>query len=356
MSISCGLSNLNVHGGDKVGFLILGKNVDSANQSPVPSSFGHTTDLYKPFLPPVFGTLDNNRDVKDLDESVTLDALRVLFQRPVAEVLRCIASEDSIYSSFSAISSHYLAANPKWNHYDNSRPDAFKMLGFEVLDITPNAEYYSFADYTVICNIDSVSNELYPVRTWSVIASETGKTIVEPFISQELYPVLDKLGEATGLYPGFDSADYQRIALLNNLSGMIFLRDVYEQMRDYLEENDPSVRKEYFDTNWASGIEFLDNEDVSNEGMIGAMLLTHLRTTCVPANLSVLKLYKNPEDIYPAHGVTEIAGMVNRMLMPSMWGNRFSENEAFQHMNKVTDKILAKRQAEYERAQEEYGE
>lgn len=277
MSISCGLSNLNVHDGDKVGFLILGKNEDTVNQSPGPSSFGHTTDLYKPFLPPVFGTLDNNRDVKDLDESVTLDVLEVLFQRPVAKVLCCIASEDSIYSSFSAISSHYLVANPKWNHYDTSRPDAFKMLGFEVFDITPNAEYYSFADYTVICNIDSVSNgSTYPLRTWSVIVSETGKTIVEPFISQEPYPVLDKFGEATGLYPGFSSADYQRIALLNNLSGMIFLRDVYVQMRDYLEETDPSVRKEYFDTNWALNIEFLDNEEVNNKAMVDAMLLTHL--------------------------------------------------------------------------------
>lgn len=361
MSVSCGLSNLNLNEGDKVGFLILGRNEFSTNPTPASnygfSDFDNNTDLYKPFLPPVYGELGEYRQLNNIEDSVTASALTHLFQRPVTDVLRCISSSRSVYDRNSGIYEMYFSGDESWNTFGTSTKDAFEALGFKATGIYSDVEYYTFDDYTIYRELSDwdEDNESYATVKWSIAGEYTGEIFVDSFSASDVATVMEHFSQTTGLYPGFAPEDYERIALLNSLFGMFFLKETYEAMRDYRDEVDPSERKGFFYAQWKQMVGFMENE-IADERLIEAMMSPYLRATCIPMDVQLLNMYKNPADLYPVYEFIEVMGMLNRVITPSVWGTPFSGDEASQKLNDVTNAILAQRHAEYEKHVADMGE
>lgn len=347
-SISCGLSNLSLKVGDKVGFLILEKNELGTNLSPE-STHGisdFNKALYKPFLPPVFGELSNYHEVINIEDSVASSTIEHLFHRSVTDVLRCISSPVSLYSHRSAFYDVYFSADRDWRIYGTPRKVSLEALGFRSHDFSANVEYYSFDDYTIIIepSKDDRGN-LLPKFTWAITESQTGLHLTEPFVTSDIVIVMDRFSQATGLYPGFEKEDYERIALLNSLSVMFFLTEVYEPMRDYLNKTDyPSERKELFFSHWRHLMVSMKNGE-NNEKLIRDKISPYLWDTSLPMDIELLSRFKDPDDLYPIHEFIEVAGMLHKVITPSVWGTVFSTDEASQELNEVTYTILAKREA-----------
>lgn len=360
MSVSCGLSNLILNEGDEVGFVILGRNEFSVNRVPSSdygvSDFGHSTDLYKPFLPPVFGTLGEYLQVDGIADSATTSALMELFNRPATDVLRCISSWYSVYSTNGVIYETYFSGDGNWHNFGKSQKESLETLGFRSHDVTATGVSYEFEGYTLHSEVESgYLNVGLPRVTWSIVDTVSGVDIVEPFGHTDIPSVMDRFSHATGLYPGFEREDYQRIALLNSLSGMFFLKEVYDTMSEYLTSSDPARYKDEFASQWETTVSLMDM-DPQSEGMVKALMSPYLRLTCLPANVQVLRLYGTPDDLYPIYELIEVVGMLNRVITPSVWCTRYSSDEASQKLNDVTSSILAERQAEYEQSLAETGE
>lgn len=347
-NVSCGLSNLSIKMGDKVGFLILGKNEAGINPSPE-SSYGisnFNTTLYKPFLPPVFGELSTYNEVINIEDSVTSSTLEHMFQRPVTDVLRCITFPIDVYCHRSPFYDIYFSANRDWRIYGTPYKASLEALGFRSHDFSADIECYTFDGYTIIVELPNKDQGDFRLKsTWTITESQTGLHLMEPFAASDVVTVMNRFSQATGLYPGFERADYERIALLNSLSGMFFLTEVYEPMRDYRNKVAPSERKEFFYSHWRELMMSMEN-GADNENLMRDTISPYLWDTCLPMDIDLLSRFKDPAELYPIHEFIEVAGMLNKVIAPSVWGTVFGTDEASQELNDATYIILAKREAE----------
>ncbi|MBC9705772.1 MAG: hypothetical protein H9W81_12545 [Enterococcus sp.] len=344
-----------------MGFVILRRNEFSTNPSLTSnygfSDFDNNTDLYKPFLPPVYGELGEYRQLHNVEESVTASALTHLFHRPVTDIVSCISSSYNVYNRNSGIYETYFCGNKEWNNYGTSMKDAFEALGFTNDGIYSNVSYYTFDEHTIYMALSDWddASESYLTVTWTIAEAQTGFILLDSFSAPDIEAVMEYFSQTTGVYPGFAPEDYERIALLNSLHGTFFLKEPYEAMRDYHDSVDPSERKEFFYTQWQQMIDFIDS-GIGDESLVKSMMSSYLRLTCIPMDMKLLSMYKNPADLYPVYEFIEVMGMLNRVIIPSVWGTMFSGNEASQKLNDVTNAILTQRHAEYEKLTADMGE
>lgn len=168
---------------------------------------------------------------------------------------------------------------------------------------------------------------------------------MEPFAATDVVDVMNRFSQATGLYPGFERKDYERIALLNSLSSMFFLTEVYESMRDYHDKVNLTERKEIFYSHWHQLMLSMENE-TDHENLIKSRISPYLWDTSLPMDVDMLRRFKNPADLYPIYEFIEVAGMLNKVIAPSVWGNAFGTDEVSKELNDVTYIILGKREAE----------
>lgn len=351
MSVSCGLTNVNLNEGDKVGFVLLSRSELHETRSLAShygfSDFDNNTDLYKPVLPPVYGELGEYRELINVEDSATASALTHLFQRPVTDILRCISSSYSMYNRNSGIYKTYFSGNENWNTFGTSRKDAFKALGFTCTDNYSRIQHYTFGGYTISVELSDWNDakEEYLTVTWSITNDHTGEILKDRFIATDIAIVIEHFSQITNLYPGFNPDDYERIALLNSLYGTFFLKEPYETMRDYRNNVDPSVRKDFFYSRWQEMMEFI-KDNTLDAPLVKAMMAPYLRETNLPTDVKLLDMYTNPADIYPIYEFVEVMGMLNKVITPSLWGTAFSSDEASQKLLDATNLVLAKRQIE----------
>jgi len=137
-NVACGLSNLSINEGDKIGFVILDDSFttrtnerDRNKAAPEGQSMLIYADsLYTPVLPPIYGQYGDYGRVKKIVKSSTTKFLENMFDRPIKTILACISSHRSLYSTIGEIWKHYAIKNPTMEIFQGDMHEQILSLGF----------------------------------------------------------------------------------------------------------------------------------------------------------------------------------------------------------------------------------
>lgn len=353
-NVTCGISNLSINPGDEVGFAILNKTTSTTDENDKPS-YGrsyHTyaTDLFEPFLPPVYGKYDENGSIVEVKASLTTEVLEKLFHRPAEVVLNCIYSQ-SVYDDLGEIFTHYFAAEKTWDSTDRISRDILLALGFTKDEDTSGR--YHFGDYALDIeeNEDGTSK---PGGLWYVLNSLETEVITHGDLSQPVGEVMDAFSKAADQFPGFDPNDYDVLKALRELSGMLFLKEAYDGLKVYTMKN--SFNQIHFtnlEFTWdkiMKTLEKVEEEDVLSSDQSSMILKSVKRVlgeNAFPASkFSMFKIYGYNYDVFEMSILTAMLASVNKIYLPTVSGLHDINNEASYVLDKVARKIETRRNKE----------
>ena len=358
---TCGISNLSIREGDKIGFVLLGAGEKHYDQGPGTLALGrslliYSTDDYRPFLPPVFGEYDDYGGIVNIQPSATTRLLEAKFHLPVEKVLALVGNRQrKVYDSSGPISDAYKASPVI---YDNELSTQEKLLELGFASIQPPSpdgiEAYSFQGYIL---------ELYKESVWRLVKEKTSQVVAAALWStsssrnREVEDLLAKFSGVTHIYPGFAQETWESITILSQLSAMFFLENIFSGMKTKVMEETYGYRyktlaetgeefRDYFawvnqvgDTNELYGYfpkyqrsrDFISQKtsfDVMNSGGFGY----HME----------FKEYMDNNEYMELVAVLDVMNSVNRVLAPTVQAGE-GDNEASQWLNELTDMILSNR-------------
>lgn len=353
--VGCGISNLAIHMGDKVGFMIIDK------QSKGESDFWtrnrgtamniYTTDMYQPMFPPVFATYDDYGRVADVENSTTTALLESFFHRPVKVIIDCVNENRGIYDSYSPIYENYALEGSLIGSYTATFEEKLLSVGF-TRDEDSNAQAiaYPYGDYRIMH---------YPQSNSALISNtKTGK-ILDGSISvynNDVKTVLKSFAKHSGIFPGYAPEDVEAITTLHKASGMFFLKDVYDGMEKHLlEETSDGFYHARYVKNWEAFMERLSSvegwtveKELQTNYSYDIFEFIHRNSMMPLSAIGELGAYRDArEEFFQMRYLPTILTQVNRMLMPSFCGEQHGNDEASQRLNALTDTILKVRAEDY---------
>lgn len=359
--VGCGISNLAIHEYNEVGFVIIDKPksykeyVADTGPEPGTAMIVYNTDIYRPMFPPVFATYADYGQVKDVQDSLNVKLLEDYFRRPAAVVINAINEERGIYDAHGSIYPAYAAGDTLIHQYGVSFEDSLVSLGFiKVPKADEGIHYSDFYDFEKFRLMHSKTKS-----TFDIVNMETGRTIYDGILvhsSSDLPTVMNIFGETTGIYPGFKKEEYEAIRTLGKVSGMFFLKEVYDGMEKYTTTGS---RMEYlhkrYNARWGKFIDVIGKTegwtvDGSYPDFYNYELVEFLRKdTVMPKSvIETLGIYKDsPDDFLKMHYLLTMMMQVNRVLMPSFCGEQHGNDEASLKLNRVMGKILKARKEDY---------
>ncbi len=335
-NVGCGLSNLAIHEGDKIGLLFLTPqpNYDRNQRVPIGKAYQiYCTDKYLPYLPPIFGQYDDYGQISNIEESPTTLLLEKMFNRPIQIIAECLTSNRGIYD-FNGIAEHYMTDIEKIKGYEKTIEEVLLSLGF--IKDEP-AKSYLFNGFALTYVKEYV---------WAVLnrkGEQLGKEII--LYSDSASELLSIFAERTKNYPGFNPKDWEAIQLLHDMSGMFFLKTVFEEMKPIIAEDsfvkpDPEIFKKDWDKFIESTKEDILSINISNR----AVYILKRETGLNVNKYSELDIYSNNlDDFRNIQQIVEIATATNHMLTPSYVGEQFGNDGASDALTKISQKILKKR-------------
>lgn len=354
-NVACGISNIGINVGDATGFVILRRDKTPYGQNRMDENgfayYTYATDVFKPFLAPVFGEYGDYGSITHIKRSCTVDILESIFHRPVEDVLACITTDDYVYSRYSRIYATYFAGNQEWNEREITIGESLTRLGFRHHITNPSGnrtQNYVFDGYMLTYGPEAERFDgRAKVNLWSIVDLKTGATIVSEFYGRDAMSVMNEFSKKTGVYPGFKQEEYEAIALLDDLYGMFFLKDVYDKMRDSVSYSISPSRTRGLKEQWDSvaqemkvteGDDFLLNWEVADD------LTNIMRDLSMPRSLrNELRGYGESYELLEAHVLMTLMGLVNRMFAPTVCGTQHGDDTVSKKLNDITGAILTKR-------------
>lgn len=346
--VGCAISNLAINEGDKVGFMIIGQK--ERWNSPYPSkgnrsSYTYTTDVYKPFLPAIFGKYDDYGRIGDIVPSETTKLIEKLFHRPIDVVMNIVCSDDVVYSLHSGIFKNYFMGNKKTFHDTGDTPIEVSLskLGFTLeSEQEDGVKVFRFEQYGITSHGNS---------RWAIWDNTRPQPLKDKFYSSDIKYLMEFFGEATGIYPGFDRNDYNAIKMLKNLSGTFFLEEVYHDIEKFMLNDKYESRKI---TNqhdgWATFISILNRYDMNSfefyDATIDSVVRDFMtRETVFPwHDLRTFSSYANIDELVSMNTLISMLTSLNRMLIPSFCGEQHGNDSMSAALNVSTGAILERRE------------
>lgn len=355
-NVACGISNLSIKQGDEVGFVILGESIKARYGKEEFGRSYHTyaTDLFEPFLPPVYARYDDYGNVSEVQESLTTKLLENFFGQPAEVVLNCISSQQSIYSYSDSIFNSYFAADRTWNNWDRISGEILMAHGFVKDKDSPVPGRYLFGDYALEI-AENADGSPTTGGLWYVLNNLEDDVLAHGDMNQLIDSIMDEFSQATSQYPGFNPRDYNAITTLNSLSGMFFLKEVYEGMKGYvMKDSFRQKKQERLEGFWDRMMDQIEEGGEDENGFsvdqsfaIVSSMDQIFRETSFPRDkFAELKAYGYNYDILEMHTLNDIMNTVNRMLMPTVCGAEEGDNEAPHLLNTVSEAIVARRMKE----------
>lgn len=347
-NVGCGISNLSINEGDEIGFVILGKNENKETHGQ--SYYNYATDLYQAFLAPVYGKYDDYGNITDVEPSLTTEVIENMFHRPVETVLNCISSQHDIYDPQGQIFQQYSNPNKSWEVWEPFSNSAALELGFtHTKGDNDGHDIYTMGDFILVIRTSKAS-KLTPKGSWSLYISGADHPTIQDSPLSNLGEMLEEFGRITGMYPGFDSSDYDAIRVLNELHGMFFLKEFYDGMKEYaLEDKYQQLIFGRLKELWDGAFVMMQSPDEGAFPAEEVEWMTHcleriLRDSSFPIHkFHELRTYGNAGEFLEIHVLNSIMGTVNRMLMPTLCEVSWGDNVASVRMNNISDRILSRR-------------
>lgn len=345
-NVGCGISNLSVNHGEEIGVVILRETPDYLSYQKIPKSgrslYVYNTDIYKPLVPPVFGSYDDYGGIEDIEESATTKFLEQKFLKCIDEVLACIHCDRGIYSQYGKIHEFYADKTSEFYGYGSaSIGERLVMLGFTKGDGEKSGvEVYSFGGFNLFH---------YPENGQWVVGRESDSKILVKFAHpNDAGDVMAVFGEYTRIYPGFAPEHYDAIRELDKLSGMFFLKNVFEKMDEYFS-SERFIKRGYarFEERWDEFMQEIkeagdDVRFVSSWNGDGKDFISR-STALSPADFDHLGMFDGSDDYRKLYSFLTMTDSLNRFLMPSYNGEQLGNDKASLALNKVTNKLLKER-------------
>lgn len=353
-NVACGISNLAIHEGDEIGFVILGDGrvPDPRMSAETGKSFHlYADDNFRPYLPPVFGKYSGYGEVEDMEESITTAVMEEVFGVPAKKVLEMINCSRDLYDTSSEIFKTYYKGSRRFGKWDVSVEEALLPLGFEKVDeeSSDQVEVFIYGDYSV-----AIRKTETPICHWGIRAKGSDVLLAPEFMVANAGTGLSIFSSVTKLLPGYPKEVQSRVKHLKSLNGMFFLKDVFVKMDTYLKE--PDVRFDFgkpIERKWDEFIAVLDafeKEGHDPEPVYSLLEMPQAieRMTCFQKEyLPVLRKYGQSYEYLNIVSLLDMMTALNRMFAPSFCGEQDGNDLASERLNKVTDGILAERRVRF---------
>ena len=364
-NVACGISNIAIQEGDETGFVILAKGTGPERTTPgvgVPY-FLSDSDLFKPFLPPVFGVYGDYGNLADIKASKTTEVLESMFGQPIEKIMECITCSRDLYDPFSKIFETYFKGSKSFQEFEATHEESLKELGFTKVPASggkfskmvsgKNEEVFQLGGYEIVLR---PAKDIPQLPFWSIRETGTQKAITGEFRSQFISEPIGVFSRVTGLFPGYDKADYEKIEILNKFYGMFFLKDAFTGMLTYLTEEDsysPQSEGAYRKM-WDDYVK-LNNAIKSGheKAEILAVALPHAdlfrfverNTALKTTHWGYLNVYGEGYDYIDLPDLMSVMASVNRMFVPSFCGSQDGDTKASLALNAITGRVLAERKS-----------
>lgn len=357
--VGCGISNVSVNYGNEVGFVALQKQITFnvphyAPRGNVPYLI-YADDLWKPYLPPVFGKYDDYGRIVDIKRSATVDLMEQHFNQPIETIMRCMTDNNGLYSDYSEIFLTY--ADPAVVSAIKTDSKNFDRILTLVGFVKENNEYV-FQDVTVAK--DEENSRPYN-ESWLISYSppSSHKTAHHPVMVSSVDSLLELVEHNTGFMPGYPKETWGIVKELHQLHGMFFLEDVYRKVIPVVEE-EAADESEYFIpgkqlhdayVEWLGTIKTLEDNGQDLFFIHWTSQFSQVFnkiSTYTTVNPRVFLLYKdNVEDLLLLPKLYAVMSATNKVFHPSFTGSQHGDSEAMLKLNKVTQKLLKKRAKRY---------
>lgn len=355
-NLGCGISNLSIEEDDAIGFMILGPGKSPDPRMPVGIGISHyvyATDLFTPYLPPVFGTYSGYGAVENLESSKTTEVLEEIFGIPASEVIDIINENSDLYDVDSKIFKNFYKGSRRFNSMNATAEEALVPLGFKKMEnIDENTQMFVYGDFAITVRKEEGS----PFDYWGLRFALTPVSIVPEFWNNHAAAALNIFARRTGLTPGYPEEVQEKVKTLNNLHGMFFLKEVFTEMDTYLKV--PGNRFTWGKPDTQKWDEFIavmnaaDNDPAVDGDVFMDILeiptFAQKATSLEDKYRPLLRKYEGTYEYLNIHGMMDIMIAVNRMFMPSFCGEQDGNNDASTQLNEVTGNILAKRKARWD--------
>lgn len=351
-NVGCGISNLSIHEGDRIGFQFIRPVKDHLAGSKMTRSgqggrtfYIYCTDLNQSFFPPVYGTYGDYGNIENITPSVTVDVLEEIFRRPLADIINALGRQRSIYSSHGDLNELYITPDNRLGDYGASEDEKYLSVGF-----TKKAEnIYEYEGYI-----------LHPDSNGKIVTPE-GVILVDGIYANYPDDYISVFAEKTGLYPGIAKEDWAAVKLIRELSGMFFLEEVFHNMVEKLRpEWDRWSSSKKFEEDWIQDqalLRALSKPDDGDDKM--SQIRSEFRAIDIRSNMlrstgirvehyDYVDRFLDPKPFLELTDLYGVLTSVNRMLVPTYNGEQFGNDEASRQLNQITDSILAARKKEYD--------
>jgi len=346
-NVGCGISNLSIDEGNKIGLVLLNPAKKYPNEEMIDGGKLYriyTTDDYIPYLPPIFGEYGDYGSIVNIQPSETTALLERIYDRPIQDIVNCVGSNSGAYNSYGGEFSLY-ASSPVIPSYQRKETivEGLIRMGFtERTDTSGVAVAYEFNGYLLALQD----------KVWNLIDS---KGRVRALNHSDYQPDIDRLlsmfGDITCVYPGAEEENWERIHSLHRMSGMYFLSDVLDAVKAQSTRDSSYPTKNWKDLmqeiDMFEMISKSDNADLQEGLQLFKDYMTLHRLykdiSLEPKNVPLLKLYSDESEYLVLHSLLCAMTDVNRLVQPSFNGQQFGDTDASLALNKVTNKILRAR-------------
>jgi len=374
-NVGCAVSNLTVHEGDEIGFMLLRPKAYRSEETTKHRIYA--TDDYEPFLPPIYGVYGDYGDLTDIRESNVTAAIEEIFRRPVEKVIEAVGSGRSYYDSYSPIYTLYMPKSvtsnkPEWNAHESK---SFALLGWTRIDAPEGAvDAYSWRGYSAVKTHVRAVGPGMEAGTWTIRrGEEVLKEGFEASLNSPAEGVTAIFAELTGQLPGYLDEDWEAIKLLGTTYGMFFLKRVSDEMTkavtdDRWNRSSFERTKEYLERDFAINVEERLEElaEMKKLGKYSHQLLESFRGIVerfpeiekklqleTRENAAIVQRTLTVDDLMESEALIATMTRLNRMVQPSYCGSQFGEDRLSMKLNSVTDAILAERAKDWEDEDEE---
>lgn len=345
-NVGCGISNLSIDEGDKIGFVIIKKSTPLYGSS---NAMGHFSNLdyFMPVFPPVFGEYGDYGSMINIERSVTVEILEDKFGIPMNAIMDCISCSHNIYSDAGGIYKYYFKGDRSWQGWGVEPAVSFAKLGFIQRDDVDGREVFALGGFEIRQRFELMKDHPdIKLWYWSVVRSKTGEVLVPEFMSQSVDAIMDCFAKVSGICPGFTDESVESIKHLQSFSGMFFLKDVYEDVLSFMEENNDEYNLNFYKSMWDNlrKAGTTSKRTTGSFGRIPTMSMVIKDLTLFPDKyFNQLKRYGDTYEFNHIFTLPRVMLSLNRMLMPSLNGEQFGDNDIALRATEITQSILEKR-------------
>jgi hypothetical protein len=381
MDVSCALSHVNITSDDEVGILLLDKNrmrgyeemrLAKGGSARVGNKFYFSYNhFYVPVLPPIFSTYEDYANVTNIEESITTKLAEDIYGLPIQTILACVSNDNrELYNDYGPIFKNFKPENVEERENLSSLENRVKNLvsyGFSPLpDEDYDAEAYALGKFVLVKHKDE--------NKWNVQNNEGDPCGTTFAVNDSTWRLCEEVYNRTNILVGYDSAYRATILKLYSMSAMFFLKEVYEDLKtDIVDNNTNSVwgAPSGFSENWEEFMSCFNPDYTPNNPYAfsfsikaGALSPEGYRTQAASWHIDGVELlkketaidfqdydrlhvYKDSNEFKSVVDLIQITSSLNIMFMPTTIGEDGGNDYEMEALLNATRKVVDERKARY---------